>query len=254
VLLDGLVIGRVFEGRNVDHHLDQREGLQRAFVVQDQYGLLDDVDVAHLAVAQSCSHPLVTARHPRALVDVGFVLVAEAAHQAPAHARDLLGVESEPLIFDHLDADGLEIEQERGAALDAAAGGQPPEHPSAFPEADLVHLDAQLQDFGQLLDQVAKIDAPIGAEVKRDLAAVRRELGHQELHVELELARHGDGDLERLFLLFGLVGVLLQVAAVGRAYDRLQGALGDHLPKALAFGDAESLASLGLDHNVGSTG
>src|SRR5688500_7394941 len=68
-------------------------------------------------------------------------LVAQAALQPAAHARELGRIEAELLLLGHLDRDGLEGLQPGRAAERAPTGSIAAEHPRLVADANLAHLD-----------------------------------------------------------------------------------------------------------------
>ena len=86
---------------------------------------------------------------PLAERDVHLVLVLEAAHETPAAAGDLGGVERQVLVFGHADGDGLLVAGERGAAEAAAAGAVAADDARLVAGAHLLELDAATEPVAE---------------------------------------------------------------------------------------------------------
>ena len=65
--------------------------------------------VNDFSFAFGCGHALVAFWESLARFNILFVFVDEAATQASAHARDLVGRERDALLLCHLDRDGREV-------------------------------------------------------------------------------------------------------------------------------------------------
>ena len=118
---------------------------------------------------------------------VGLELVAQAAHQAAAHAADLGGIERQVLLFCHADRDGLKLSAKARATELLAALGIAAHQAGLVAHADLAHVDANVQRRGQILDELAKIDALLGGKVEHGLLAAKQVLDADRLHLEVEL-------------------------------------------------------------------
>ena len=154
---------------------------------------------------------------------IGPLLVLQAAHQPPAGARDLGGVEGQVLGLGHFDGHRLELVQKLGAAEGLAADAEPPQHPGLVPHADLPQLDAGPEHPRQVLHQRPEIHPAVGGEEEQDLVAVKAVLHLDQLHVQ-PMALHK--------LLAGAQGLLLAapvfpdlalVPLVGQPHHRAQG-------------------------------
>src|SRR5262249_36108214 len=86
-------------------------------------------------------------------------LVGEAAHQPPACARDLAGVERELLFLGHLERDRVELLEPGGAAERTPARAAAVQALGLVAYPDLAQLDARVEFRRQVLDQVAEVHA-----------------------------------------------------------------------------------------------
>ena len=178
---------------------------------------------------------------------VRFELIAQAAHQAAANAADLGGIERQVLLFCHADRDGLKLSAKARAAELLSALGIAAHQAGLVAHADLAHVDANVQRRGQILDELAKIDALLGRKVEHGLLAAKQVLDADRLHLEVEffdqtaeidhglvaldgkivgklqvnVARHAQYGLERLTDL-----VLRHLEGIGRDQADLGSALG----------------------------
>ena len=66
--------------------------------------------------------------------------------------------------------------------------------------ADLPHLDARLILAGQVLDQLAEIDALLGQEIKDDALAAEQVLDIDQFHLQTPLLHETDARLQLAFL------------------------------------------------------
>ena len=114
-----------------------------------------------------------------------LLLVAEAAQQTPADARNFGRIQEQILLLRHLDGDGDELAEEPAAAADHAATAHRAEHLRFVADADLAQLDAGVVLAHEVLDQLAEVDAGRRGEVKHQLAAIEENFHIDELHVEL---------------------------------------------------------------------
>src|SRR5204863_6095590 len=121
-------------------------------------------------------------------VDVGLVLVAEAAFEAPAHAREFRGIQRERLLLRHLDGDGLKLLQPRRAAELAPARTDAAGHLALVARADLLHVDACVEYLRELPSELAQVDALLTGDEERHLAAVERSLGLHQLEGQVSRA------------------------------------------------------------------
>ena len=178
---------------------------------------------------------------------VRLELIAQAAHQAAANATDLGRVERQVLLFCHANRDGLKLSAKARAAEFLSALGIAAHQAGLVAHADLAHVDANVQRRGQILDELAKIDALLGRKVEHGLLAAKQVLDAHRLHLEVELldqaaevdhglvaldgqvvgklevdvARHAQHGLERLTDL-----VLRHLKGIGRDQADLGSALG----------------------------
>ena len=143
--------------------------------------------------------------HPRRVVAAAFAaaaavlhafgvgqLVAQAALQPAAQARQLRRVEAQLLLLRHLDRHRLERRQKRRAAERTAARAVAADHLRFVAHADLPHLDARAELRRELAHELAEIDAAFGREIEDQPRTVERLLDARELHAEAALA-----DLQR---------------------------------------------------------
>ena len=178
---------------------------------------------------------------------VRLELIAQTAHQAAANAADLGRVERQVLLFCHADRDGLKLSAKARAAELLSALGIAAHQAGLVAHADLAHVDADVQRRGQILDELAKIDAFLSRKVEHGLLAAKQVLDADRLHLEVELldqaaevdhglvaldgqivgklqvdvARHAQYGLERLTDL-----VLRHLKGIGRDQADLGSALG----------------------------
>ena len=178
---------------------------------------------------------------------VRLELVAQAAHQAAADATNLGRVERQVLLLCHADRNRLKLSAKARAAELLAALGIAAHQAGLVAHADLAHVDANVQRRGQVLDELAKIDALLGRKVEHGLLAAKQVLDAHRLHLEVELldqtaevdhglvaldgqvvgklqvdvARHAQHGLERLTDL-----VLRHLEGIGRDQANLGSALG----------------------------
>ena len=116
---------------------------------------------------------------------VVLLLIAEAAQEAPADARNLGRVQEQVLFLRHFDGHWNELAQEPAAAAHHAAAPHRAEHLRLVPDADLAQFDAGVVLAHQILYQFTKVDPGRGGKVKHQLAAIEQDLHIDELHVEL---------------------------------------------------------------------
>src|SRR5262249_21047998 len=100
-------------------------------------------------------------------------LVAQAAFQAAAEARQLRRIQAQILLLRHLDRDGFERRQEGGAAKGAAAGAVATEHLRFIAHAYLPHLDSRMKLCRQFTNELAKINASVGGEVEDEPRSIQ---------------------------------------------------------------------------------
>ena len=120
-------------------------------------------------------------------------------------------------------------------------------------DADLPHFDAGLEFAGQVLDQLAEIDALLGQEIEDEPFAAEEVLDVDEFHLQLAfvdeivaaiIGRFFAGlAFEELHAI--LVGHRADDLALGRLLDELDGAR-----RRLAQDLADFQAALGLDDDV----
>ena len=133
---------------------------------------------------------------------IGLLLVFQAAHEPAARAGDLRRIQAEVLRLGHFDGNRLEIIEEFLAAEGPAAYAESADHLGLVAHADLPQLNARAEDGGQILDQLAEIDASVRREEKQKLAAVKGAFRRDKLHFQ---PVRGDlllADLKGLLFLF----------------------------------------------------
>ena len=153
---------------------------------------------------------------------VRLELVAQAAHQAAADATDLGGVERQVLLFCHADRDGLKLSAKARAAELLAALGIAAHQAGLVAHTDLAHVDANMQRRGQILDELAKIDALLGRKVEHGLLAAKQVLDADRLHLEVELLDQAAEVDHGLVTLDGQVIGKLQVDVTRHAQHGLE--------------------------------
>ena len=116
---------------------------------------------------------------------LGRALVAQTAHEAPAAAGDLGGVEAQALVLRHADGDGIELLEVAAAAEGAAAVSVAPEEPRLVPHPHLAHLDAHVEPVGQVPHQLAEVHPPLGGVDEEEAALVEIVVGLHELHFQV---------------------------------------------------------------------
>ena len=97
---------------------------------------------------------------------IRFLLVSQAAHQPPAAAGNLRGVEGEGLHLCHLRGDGLKIVKKLVAAVRPPAYADAAYHLRLIAHADLAQLYAVAEDACKILYQLAKVHSAVGSEEK----------------------------------------------------------------------------------------
>src|SRR5262249_38680236 len=127
-------------------------------------------------------------RQGAAELEIGVVLVAQAALQPPAHARQLRGVERQALLLRHLDRHRAELAQPARAAELTPARPDAAEALGLVAVADLLNLDSQVEGLGEIADEIAEVHPVVGKEVEDHLRAVEDALGLDQLHRQASLA------------------------------------------------------------------
>src|SRR6266478_3094681 len=133
-----------------DQVVPGRLDLDVVLAATDDYGLPKHILPDDRAVALDRLDRRPDRRQRLLELDVGLVLVAEAALEPPAHAGELRGVERQTLLLRHPDRHGLELLQPRGAAQLAPARTDPARNLGLVARADLLHVDARAQQLAQL--------------------------------------------------------------------------------------------------------
>src|SRR5262249_26830653 len=186
-------------------------------------------------------------RQAAAELDVRLVLVAHAALEPAALARELGRVERQALRLHHLHRDGLELPQPRGAAELAAAHAEPARHLRLVASADLLHLYPGVQAVGDPAGDVPQVQPILGGDERRHLAAVERALDLDQLprRVAAEDLEHG---ALQLALALEIAVLAREVPSVGLLHHAVQRAIhrtavGRHHDR------AEARSPLGLDQD-----
>ena len=146
-------------------------------------------------------------RFARAGIALAFVF--QAAHQPAADPGNFRGIEGEILFLRHADGHRLEVAEEHRAAQRPAAAAHAAHELRLVAHANLSELDARAKHGGQILDELAEVNAPVRREVEDDLIQVERALDIDEFHrqaMQLDLLL---ADLERLYALLTPGGMLL---------------------------------------------
>src|SRR6202011_5030320 len=131
-----------------------------------------DVDAHDFFLSDCRRHELAFLRETLATLDVELVLVAQAAHQAPARAGDLRRIERQTLILGNAEIDGSELGEPRRGAILASAAAYAIQSLGLIAHPDLFQLDAGAEERREIAHQVAEIDALVGREVERELLPI----------------------------------------------------------------------------------
>ena len=177
-------------------------GIFRLVVQADFHGLPQEVDLGYRPHAVGGLHKGFVLGHALDGVLIGVLLVLQTAHETPAGARDLGGVEGEALGLGHLDGDGLKVVQEAAAAEGPPADPQSAQHLGLVPHTDLAQLDAGVEHAGQILHQGPEIHPALAGKEKEDLIAVKVVLHIHQLHVKPVVGDLLLADAEGPLLLF----------------------------------------------------
>src|SRR3954471_2210159 len=160
------------------------EGLGRLAIEVDPDASAQHVEIANAADTLGRGHPLAHLGERRRGLDVGRVLVDEAALEPTALPRHLGGRHRQVLVLGHLDRYRGELRQERRAAELAAARPDAAHHLGLVAHADLAQLDARVVASGQIADQIPEVDARLGGEIE-DGASATLELDAEDLDPQL---------------------------------------------------------------------
>ena len=191
-------------------------------------------------------------RRTRLEILVGLVLVAQAAHEPAAGARDLAGIEREILLLGHLDGDGLERAAHADAAQHLAAMADAAHGAGLVANAHLAHVDVDVEPRREVAHELAEVDALLGREVEDGVVSVEHVLHVDGLDIEVALL--GELAEDRL----GLLALLLQFrhldeVLLGRDADdgaqrraQLRGLLVGQLERLVLHG-AERLSAIAAD-------
>ena len=102
------------------------------------------------------------------------------------------------MVFGHLDGDGLEAAQERGAAQLAPARSQSAEQLGLVPDAYLPELHLTVVDLAQPHAQVAKIGLLLTGEGEGDPSGIEGVLSVDQLDGQLQLGEQSMANAARL--------------------------------------------------------
>src|SRR5436190_2202853 len=175
VAVAALVVG---PGRQVGH----ADAVLAALVVANHHRLRVDLGTQHRHRALPGAEHGADRRQALCAVAVLGQLIRQAAHEPPARARDLAGVQGELLLARHLERDRVEILEPGGAAERAPARPAAVHAPRLVAHPDLAQLDPGVKLGGQVLHQLAEIDPVLGgyddfvAETEPEVARVEEEL------------------------------------------------------------------------------
>ena len=186
---------------------------------------------------------------------VRLELITQAAHQAAANAANLGRVERQVLLFCHADRDGLKLSAKARATELLAALGIAAHQAGLVAHTDLAHVDANVQRRGQILDELAKIDALLGRKVEHGLLAAKQVLDADRLHLEVELLDQATEIDHGLVTLDGQIIGKLQVDVARHAQHglerladlvlrHLEGVRRDQADLGSALGGADSIIGL----------
>ena len=157
------------------------------------------------------------------LLLIGGVFVVEAAHKAATNARNFVGIKGQVLLLGHFDGDLNEIRQVAGAAEGSAAGTETAHELGLVAYTDLAELYSGMEDRGQILDQIAEVNAACRGEVEDQLCVIEGELGVHQLHIEAVGCDLFDADAEGIGLFDRVFLVVSHVLGRGEADDGAQG-------------------------------
>ena len=130
---------------------------------------------------------------------IGIGLVAKAAHEATAQARNLLRVQRQILVFRHANRHRIELAAQASAAQLLTAMPETADDASFVAHADLTHVDANVEFRSERAHEFAEIDALICLEIEDRLVAIEKEFDGHGMHIELVLLDHFLENRQRLF-------------------------------------------------------
>ena len=154
---------------------------------------------------------------------VGFELVAQAAHEPAAAARDFLRVEREALLLGHANGNGVEITAHPAAAQLLAAVAQATDHARSIAHANLAHVHAHMELACQAAHKLAEVDTFLSLEEEDGLLAVEQKLHLYRMHVGVGFLHQVPKRDERLGGARVELFLLLLVGRGGDAQHGLQG-------------------------------
>ena len=188
-----------------------------AFLHAHLHALAKQVHLRHRAAAvRRVDERLVLGRGLEKVL-ICLLLIFEAAHEPAARAGNFRGVEAQILRLGHLDGDRLEIVQKFLAAERPSAHAEAAHHLRLVSDADLPQLDARAEGRRKVFDELPEVDAAFGRKEEEDLAAVERNLGGDELHVQLVVRDFLLADLESTLFLLLIVAVDALILRGGKA-------------------------------------
>ena len=144
------------------------------------------------------------------------------------------------------------------AAQRAAARSQPADAPRLLTGSDLLHLNADMEPFGEYLDQFAEVDALVGDIIEDGLDLVALVLHVADLHVQPHVGGDLTGGDHRLVLQRDGLLPAFDIVGFGLAVDLLELAVAGvesraaHLARhqiARQRNDADIVAGRGLDRH-----
>ena len=190
--------------------------------------------------------------HPLGGVLIGVLFVLEAAHQPPAGAGDLGGVQAQILGLGHLDGNRHKPVQKLGAAEGPPADAKAPDHLRLVPDADLPELNPRPEDRSQIPDQLPEVHPPVGGEIEHDLVAVKAHGDVDQLHLQAVVGDFALADVKGVPLPLPVVFHHPEVVFRGPADNGAEG-LDDGLVRHLVIplGAGGKLQALGgLDDDI----
>ena len=216
---NGIRLARLF----VDAHLGDGNAHALVFDLQRD-GFARHVDFNDLRFAARHLHhrTLLGAMALEFLIGIG--LVAKAAHEATAQARNLLRVQRQILVFRHANRHRIELAAQASAAQLLAAVPETADDARFVAHADLTHVDSNMEFRSERAYEFAEIDALICFEIENRFVAIEKELDGHGMHIELVLLDHFLENGQRLFGLGLKIRPFRGIFGRGLAHHGLQGA------------------------------
>ncbi|MPN14147.1 hypothetical protein SDC9_161473 [bioreactor metagenome] len=169
------------------------------------HGFPQKVHAAHVARAVRRLHKGVGFRHPLHGVFISVLLVFQAAHQPPAGAGNLGGVQAEVLGLGHFNRNRQKRVQKLGAAKGPPADAESADHFRLVPHANLPQLDPRPKHSGQIPHQLPEVHPPVGGKIKDNFGPLKAKGNVYQLHVQPVVLN---------FLLTDVKGLALPLAVV----------------------------------------